>query len=61
MKKIKIEIEVPACELCLKEISKSFVPYRIQKSDLPELKDDEQYFFHHECVNKMLVAEAKKK
>ena len=55
MKKIKKEIEVVACELCGKELKKEVRPFTI-KTDLSESAiEDGTYYFHLECVEKMLL------
>ncbi len=76
MKTIKKKIEVPACEICNKEISsgvrsvqvieKGGQAVREHKDDKGTIqrryynKEDTVYLFHQECVNKLLIETAKK-
>lgn len=54
MKKIKKEIEVLVCEICGKELLAGIKPF-IVKTALSESAIDGTYYFHLECVEKMLL------
>jgi len=56
MKTIKKEINVIACEICGKEISEAVMPYRIMED---KKEKQEEFVFHQECVDKLLIKEAK--
>ena len=76
MKKIKKEVEVIACEICGEAISNKVRPVEIierggkavreNKDDKGMIhreyynKEDEEYNFHKECVDELLIKTAKK-
>lgn len=60
MKTIKKEIDVIICELCGKELNPKIVPVEVREKDNSKLREEnEKYYFHKECVDKLLIEEAK--
>ena len=59
MKEIEKTIMVPACEICGKEISSAVKPFEIVEKK-PFTHEWITYFFHQECVDKLLIDTAKK-
>lgn len=58
MRKIKVQIENLACEICGKEIPPTIEPFDIEAIS-SEGAVDETYYFHWECVEKLLIETAK--